>query len=507
MRATILALCVLIPSFEQSLAQSPVTAPESPPPIRIAQPAPCPNYRTEAACNNVDWCSWHRPDSGKPGCKAKPRRAQQNHDAPHTTRLLTANARAEYTFENLTKVEAQCRINKSFYHCNHDDNCTWSDRITTCIASHRYVMEVCSATYKKPGACEANDYCDWSTARAACTAKPSHLRATPSLSSQIQGWWRHTRLDVLVLFLLHFLPLAAFLVIVTAFILTGRSFQRMPRPIRPARPSSPVAPTTPRALYDYSPKARAAAAQAPPSSVPFSGLRDTVAAQTAMQIAHAYMREVHDDIFDALKNPALANQFLNTIALASKQLVIAEQYDPDATITIENKDSSPLTLDLRELKAHALFYEGIARSGEDPKTGVRVIEQACAIAPEAANFYFWAGLIHATLFNKPQAIAAFERAVAIDPSNIDYRKELDRAHNISGAQVAFDRAASVTRKTVSIARWIPAAIILILLANLGIAITTGDATTIGAVLIIFVLIGLAIKSFAVLRLWIWTNTR
>ena len=52
------------------------------------------------------------------------------------------------------------------------------------------------------------------------------------------------------------------------------------------------------------------------------------------------------------------------------------------------------------------------------------------------------GLVHASNRNKQAAIAALRTAVALDPKNISYRKELNRVENLTTAEIA---AFKVTR--------------------------------------------------------------
>jgi tetratricopeptide (TPR) repeat protein len=231
-----------------------------------------------------------------------------------------------------------------------------------------------------------------------------------------------------------------------------------------------------------------------------SARRDTPAAVEAMELAYAYLDEV-----DFERMPDMASEYLNTIALASKQIAIAEKTDPDATFALEHDDGSTSVMTVNELKAHALFKEGVCHADADPRRAVRVLEQAAAIDPMQASTHYWIGLLHAQLFNKQLAIAALEKALAIDPRNIEYRKALDRARNISGAQVAFDRAASATRTSVNIARWLPLAILLFFVISLIAAINSGDTTTVVAIVGIFFCLGLILKGVDVIKAWFKAN--
>ncbi len=179
----------------------------------------------------------------------------------------------------------------------------------------------------------------------------------------------------------------------------------------------------------------------------------TAAAIAALELAHAYMREFHDDHSDAITDPMTARAILETLALATKQITIAERNDRLATITVTNKDGSPLVIDLVFLKSHALFYESLCHWADHPRRAIRCLEQALALAPNSPNALFTLGLIHHSQLNKSAAIAAFQQAVALDPGNLDYRKALDRAQNISGASIVLDRTFAAGRSTANAGRW------------------------------------------------------
>ena len=179
----------------------------------------------------------------------------------------------------------------------------------------------------------------------------------------------------------------------------------------------------------------------PPPLPAASRPRDPVSAVAALQLAHAYIVEVQDNIKALPGNPAMAAHLLNELSLASKQLALAEAADATAPLNDDEHD----TFSLADLKARALFFEAVCRSEADAKRAIRILHQAIALAPMLAPAHYWIGSLEAGLFHKPQAIAAFERAVALDPDNLDYKKDLGRAHNISASQIAFERAASGAR--------------------------------------------------------------
>lgn len=130
-----------------------------------------------------------------------------------------------------------------------------------------------------------------------------------------------------------------------------------------------------------------------------------------------------------------------TLSLATKQLDRAERLDPDAVLELDI-EGSILRLTIPELKAQALLQEGIAHQAYDTKRALPPLRRATKLDPDNPAAHFVLGLLHAANMNKSAAIAAFERAVELDPTNLSYRKELDRAQNLGLAEVA---AYKVTR--------------------------------------------------------------
>lgn len=240
-------------------------------------------------------------------------------------------------------------------------------------------------------------------------------------------------------------------------------------------------------------KAAVAAAPAPPDRP-----RDTETAVDAMQLALAYSAEFQDNIGDTLTDPPYAAKVLNTLSLISRQLEIAEHADPSATVTIE-VDGEHFILPLSALKARAIYFEAMCRMAENPKRSIKLFEQVLELTPDAANAHFWIGTLNADMFNKSAAVAAFEKAVALDPRNMDYRKELVRAQSISGSQIAYDRAATGVRTTVSVAKWMWYGFWLIAIISFIGAIARGDYTPLIVLAIIFVAYGVLKQCLGIVK--------
>ncbi len=69
------------------------------------------------------------------------------------------------------------------------------------------------------------------------------------------------------------------------------------------------------------------------------------------------------------------------------------------------------------------------------------------IDPTFAAAFYSLGIAHFLSRNRRQAIAALERACALDPGNIETRKALDRARHMTDAEIATYRLSNVAAKT------------------------------------------------------------
>lgn len=175
--------------------------------------------------------------------------------------------------------------------------------------------------------------------------------------------------------------------------------------------------------------------------------RDTAGAIAAMELALAYIQEVQDAATPNLEDKAERKQLLNTLALAAKQLDLAQRLDPDAILEGEN-DGVLLRFTINELKAEALLLEGTTHQFYDLRRAIPALVSATELNPNSARAFFVLGLTHAANRSKAKAIAAFEQAVALEPKNIVYRKELNRVQNLSGAEIAAYHATRTAEKVV-----------------------------------------------------------
>lgn len=97
---------------------------------------------------------------------------------------------------------------------------------------------------------------------------------------------------------------------------------------------------------------------------------------------------------------------------------------------------APYRWSCSDLKAETLFIEGLTHQTYDMKRAIPALTSATRIAPNDLRSFYALGITQAANMNRRAAVAAFERAVALDPKNIVYRKDLDRARNATVAEIA-----------------------------------------------------------------------
>ncbi len=182
----------------------------------------------------------------------------------------------------------------------------------------------------------------------------------------------------------------------------------------------------------------------PPSTPP--RLRDTPAALEDMQLAFAYLEEVRAAPSPGLEDTAERKELLNTLSLATKRLEAATAHDPDAMFETTDANGTPIRFTINELKAEVLLTEGLTHQIYDVARVLPAFSSATRHDPENARAFYALGVAHAVNMNKASAIEALQRAVALDPSNFEYRKELDRVENLSTAAVVVGKVTRTGEK-------------------------------------------------------------
>lgn len=188
-----------------------------------------------------------------------------------------------------------------------------------------------------------------------------------------------------------------------------------------------------------------AGAENPPARPAFAGPRDTAGALAALELASAYIEEVRHAERPRFDDTQGRKFHLNTLALAAKQLDLAQRLDPDAVLDLES-DGVVLRYSVNELKAEALLLEGLTHQVYDIKRAIPALTAATELNPQNAHAFYVLGLTHAANMSRAKAIAAYERAVGLEPKNIAYRKELNRVQNMSSAEIAAYRATRAGEK-------------------------------------------------------------
>jgi len=165
-------------------------------------------------------------------------------------------------------------------------------------------------------------------------------------------------------------------------------------------------------------------------------VRDTPGAIAALELAHAYLEEVRETAAPSPDDEHIRKRHLNTLALAARQLEAAHKLDPDAVLEGQDEKQTPFRFTINELKAEALLLEGMTHQLYDTKRAIPALGRATSLNPNNPNAFYVLGLTHAANRNKAGAVEALQRAVTLDPGNISYRKELNRAESLTAAEIA-----------------------------------------------------------------------
>ena len=144
-----------------------------------------------------------------------------------------------------------------------------------------------------------------------------------------------------------------------------------------------------------------------------------------LNLAQSYLVEVEDSVDNIEGNETLAHQMLNTIKLAMKQIDKAEEIDPAAHLD---------GVDIAFLKAQAFSEKGIVQNLGLGKRAAAItsLQKSIECCEDRAVSHYVMGGMYAESGDKSQAIRHLKRAVELEPDNMEYRKLLDRAENVSG---------------------------------------------------------------------------
>jgi tetratricopeptide (TPR) repeat protein len=169
---------------------------------------------------------------------------------------------------------------------------------------------------------------------------------------------------------------------------------------------------------------------------PSPAARDAPGAIEALELAYAHVEGVREADTPTLEDHEVRKHHLNMLTLASKQLDAARKLDPDAILEGQDKKGIIYRFSINELEAEALLIEGITLHAYDIKRAVRALRKATTLNANSSYAFYVLGLMHAANMNKGEAVAALQRAVALKPQNLSYRKELNRAQCLSIREIA-----------------------------------------------------------------------
>ena len=147
-------------------------------------------------------------------------------------------------------------------------------------------------------------------------------------------------------------------------------------------------------------------------------------ADTDMRMAHSYL----NDFFDKNKTH---DERHTTLKLASQYLVRAREADPNISILatdFDKKESSLHTLDSLAARCFALEGHMYAHSDNQliRKQALEPFLKAIKYDPHHAGYRASIGKLYINMHDRETGVAALKDAVDLAPSNIEYRKELDR---------------------------------------------------------------------------------
>ena len=139
---------------------------------------------------------------------------------------------------------------------------------------------------------------------------------------------------------------------------------------------------------------------------------------------------------------------LDLLARASRELEVARKLDPDAVLEGRYEEGIAYRYGIDELKAEALLLEGITLHAYDIKRAIAPLRESTTLNANRPYAFYVLGLTYLANMSKTRAVAALQRAVALNPENLSYRNGLDRARGLSTREIAAHKAASFGKEIV-----------------------------------------------------------
>jgi len=121
--------------------------------------------------------------------------------------------------------------------------------------------------------------------------------------------------------------------------------------------------------------------------------------------------------------------------------------DPSVNFEQIDKDGDATVVTQARMRAMLLCQEAITYMLDKPGKATSLLARATEIDPEFWYAHFSLGTHQFEHRNKVEAVAALERALLLDPDDIDTIKALDRARNMSAIEAVTFKATRAVEST------------------------------------------------------------
>jgi hypothetical protein len=167
---------------------------------------------------------------------------------------------------------------------------------------------------------------------------------------------------------------------------------------------------------------------------------DTISAQRAMKLAKSYIDEINDT-----SDSTQWKDQRHTLLLAARQLNIAAQADPDATLEDDN-----MIYTIPMLRARMLYKEARTWDKQDYNKAVQIAKRAAEADPDFVTAHHMLAIYHWDRREKNQALASIDRVLELDPDDIEALKLRDRIQSMTSAEIAAYKASDIATATYNV---------------------------------------------------------
>jgi tetratricopeptide (TPR) repeat protein len=180
-----------------------------------------------------------------------------------------------------------------------------------------------------------------------------------------------------------------------------------------------------------------------------------------LQIALRYLDEANDGVTEAAGHSdpytrtARRQELKSNLEAARELLAELEREHPDATAVRICDDGSEAIVDVARVRCMAYSVEAdvMVRCYEDYAAARTIIERTIAILSDVADQHALLGMVCAQAQDFPAAFAAMERAISLDPDNIQFKHVLNEIRR-EEERVAAEAAASAKSSRWNIRSWL-----------------------------------------------------